>query len=171
MAEDEILSVRAMVMGGDIDLFKGCITEHGSEVGNLEGLTRLQAVILLDAWFQKQVKNKALTASHSTLKMLEKMPVINSAVDALTSSKLSTFPNDLKTSEQMDCKMGISYSSLHRQIENVNQRLQETDIINAVLKAIPPTFGLRRYLEGKELVCLGSCIQILRAHYNETRGP
>ena len=101
-------------MGGDTDLFKGLITEHGIEVGNLEGLTRLEAVMLMDAWFQKQVKNKnkALTASHSTLKMLEKMPVINSAVDALTSSKLSTFPNDLKTSEQMDCKMGISYSSL-----------------------------------------------------------
>ena len=171
MAEEVILSVRAMIFIADVDLLKGLITEHGIEVEDLEAVTKTQAVTLVDTWFLGQVKDKdkGLTAIHSIMETLEKKPVVASlATGGDSTPKVSPFRKDLKISGQVDCKTGISYTSLRRQIENAKEKgYKEIDIIDAVIKAIPPTSGLRRYLEGKEKLTLDCCIQILRAHYNE----
>ena len=175
MAEDAVLAVRGMIFGGDLDLLKGLITEHDIPVEDIEAVTKTQAVTLVDKWFVEQTKDKdkALLAIHSLMETLEKKPVglVSSAIDtssATGATKLAPFRKDLKISGQIDCKMGISYTSLRRQIENAKAKgYKDIDIIDAVIKAIPPTSGLRRYLEGKELLTLDNCIQILRAHYNE----
>ena len=172
MAEEVILSVRAMIFCGDIDLLKGLITEHSIEVDDLEAITKTQAVTLIDTWFLEQLedKTKGLNAMHSIMETLEKKPVIAPSVTAVSegTSKISPFRKDFKISGQVDSKTGLSYTSLRRQIENgVQKGYKEIDIIDAIIKAIPPTSGLRHYLEGKEKLTLSCCIQILRAHYNE----
>ena len=174
MAEDTVLAVRGMIFGGDLDLLKGLITEHDIPVEDIEEITKTQAVTLVDKWFVEQTKDKdkALLAIYSLMETLEKKPVslVSSVTDTSSAgaTKLAPFRKDLKISGQIDCKTGISYTSLRRQIENAKAKgYKDIDIIDAVIKAIPPTSGLRRYLEGKELLTLDNCIQILRAHYNE----
>ena len=169
MAEEVVLSVRAMIFVADVDLLKGLITEHGIEVDDLEAVTKIQAVTLVDKWFLDQVKDKdkGLAAIHSVMETLDKKPVI-AGVDPSTAAPKYAYRKDLKISGQIDSKTGISYTSLRRQIENaIEKDYKEIDILDAIIKAIPPTSGLRRYLEGKEKLTLDSCIQILRAHYNE----
>ena len=174
MAEDTVLAVRGMIFGGDLDLLKGLITEHDIPVEDIEAITKTQAVTLVDKWFVEQTKDKdkALLAIYSLMETLEKKPVslVSSVTDTSSAgaTKLAPFRKDLKISGQIDCKTGISYTSLRRQIENAKAKgYKDIDIIDAVIKAIPPTSGLRRYLEGKELLTMDNCIQILRAHYNE----
>ena len=138
----------------------------------MEAITKTQAVTLIDTWFLEQLedKTKGLNAMHSIMETLEKKPVIAPSVTAVSkgTSKISPFRKDFKISGQVDSKTGLSYTSLRRQIENgVQKGYKEIDIIDAIIKAIPPTSGLRHYLEGKEKLTLSCCIQILRAHYNE----
>ena len=84
MAEEVVLSIRAMIFGGDLDLLKGLIVEHGIPVNDMEAVTKLQAVTLLDAWFQEQLKDedKGLLAIHSLMETLEKKPIASSVADA-----------------------------------------------------------------------------------------
>ena len=58
------------------------------------------------------------------------------------------FRKELKISGQAECKSGISYMSLRRQIDSALAKgYTKLDVIDAIIKAIPPTSGLRRYLE------------------------
>ena len=62
----------------------------------------------------------------------------------------------------------LTFTSLARQIEAalVDKR-KETEIVEAVLKAISPELALRGYLEGKSNLKLTELRSILRAHYLE----
>ena len=124
MAEEVVLSVRAMIFIADIDLLKGLITEHGIEVDDLEIVTKTQAVTRADTWFIGQVKDKdkGLTAIHSVMETLEKSPAVASlATGGDSTPTFSPFQKDLKISGQVVCKTGISYTSLRRQIENAKE--------------------------------------------------
>lgn len=62
----------------------------------------------------------------------------------------------------------LTFSSLARQIESgLTKGYSETDIIDAVIRAITPGLQLRSYLEGKETLTLPALRRILRSHYQE----
>ena len=57
----------------------------------------------------------------------------------------------------MDCESGISYMSVRRQTDSaLAKRFIELDAVDGIIKAIPPTSGLRRYLEGKKALNLNT---------------
>lgn len=62
----------------------------------------------------------------------------------------------------------LTFSSLARQIENgLSKGYPESEITDAVIRAITPGLQLRSYLEGKENLTLPALRRILRSHYQE----
>lgn len=62
----------------------------------------------------------------------------------------------------------LPFSSLARQIEHgLLKGLPETEIVDAVIRAIVPGMQLRSYLEGKSDLTLPTLRRILRCHYQE----
>lgn len=62
----------------------------------------------------------------------------------------------------------LSFSSLEHQIESgLRKGYPETEVVEAVVRAISPGLKLRSYLEGKVDLTLTNLRQILRAHYAE----
>lgn len=62
----------------------------------------------------------------------------------------------------------LTFSSLARQIENgLSKGYPESDIVDAVVRAIVPGLQLRSYLEGKSELSLPTLRRILRSHYQE----
>lgn len=62
----------------------------------------------------------------------------------------------------------LTFSSLARQIENgLSRGYTESEITDAVIRAMTPGLQLRSYLEGKENLTLPALRRILRAHYQE----
>ena len=86
-----------------------------------------------------------------------------------TSTPTHSWKKELKISEQIgDPKPQFSFVSLVRQIETtVIKKYTETEIVEAVLKAIQPGSNLRSYLERRTDVDLPQMQQIIRAHYKE----
>ncbi|KAL1278520.1 hypothetical protein QQF64_025193 [Cirrhinus molitorella] len=65
-------------------------------------------------------------------------------------------------------KNRLTFSSLARQIENgLSRGYSETEIVDAVIRAIVPGLQLRSYLEGKSGLSLPTLRRILRSHYQE----
>ena len=86
-----------------------------------------------------------------------------------TSTPTHSWKKELKISEQIgDPKTQFSFVSLVRQIETtVIKKYTETEIVEAVLKAIQPGSNLRSYLECRTDVDRPQMKQIIRAHSNE----
>ena len=62
----------------------------------------------------------------------------------------------------------LTFSSLARQIENgLSKGYPDSEITDAVIRAITPGLQLRSYLEGKENLTLPALRRILRSHYQE----
>lgn len=62
----------------------------------------------------------------------------------------------------------LTFSSLARQIESgLSKGYPESEIIDAVIRAITPGLQLRSYLEGKDKLTLPALRRILRCHYQE----
>lgn len=62
----------------------------------------------------------------------------------------------------------LTFSNLARQIENgLGRGYPESDITDAVIRAITPGLQLRSCLEGKENLTLPALRRILRSHYQE----
>ncbi|XP_013877158.1 uncharacterized protein LOC106526962 [Austrofundulus limnaeus] len=62
----------------------------------------------------------------------------------------------------------LTFSSLARQIEHgLLKGFPETEIVDAVIRAIVPGMQLRSYLEGKSDLALPTLRRILRCHYQE----
>ena len=62
----------------------------------------------------------------------------------------------------------LTFSSLARQIEHgLNKGFPESEIVDAVIKAISPGMQLHSYLEGKSNLTLPILRRILRSHYQE----
>ncbi len=82
-----------------------------------------------------------------------------------------TWRKDYKISGQIGepgQKDRLTFSSLARQIENGFSRgYSETEIVDAVIRAIVPGLQLRSYLEGKSNLSLPTLRRILRSHYQE----
>lgn len=78
---------------------------------------------------------------------------------------------DLKISGQIGDpgqKDRLTFSSLARQIENgLSKDYPESEIVDAVIRAIVPGLQLRSYLEGKSDLSLPTLRRILRSHYQE----
>ena len=78
------------------------------------------------------------------------------------------FHKDFKISGQIDCKTGISYTSLIRQMElGLKKGHSEADVIDGVIRAVIPTSSLRSYLDGRQDLSLPTLRGILRGHYAE----
>lgn len=62
----------------------------------------------------------------------------------------------------------LTFSSLARQIESgISKGYPESEVVDAVIRAITPGLQLRSYLEGKGLLTLPALRRILRSHYQE----
>lgn len=62
----------------------------------------------------------------------------------------------------------LTFSSLARQIENgLSKGYPQSEIVDAVIRAIVPSLQLRSYLEGKSDLSLPTLRRILRSHYQE----
>lgn len=62
----------------------------------------------------------------------------------------------------------LTFSSLARQIENgLSKGYPESEIVDAVIRAMVPGLQLRSYLEGKSDLSLPTLRRILRSHYQE----
>jgi hypothetical protein len=69
---------------------------------------------------------------------------------------------------QKDC---LSFVSLSRQIDaGVKSGYQESEIVEAVIRAVSPSLKLRPYLEMMDNLSLVRLKQILRAHFKEKTG-
>lgn len=83
----------------------------------------------------------------------------------------SMWRKDFKISGQIGepgQKDRLTFSSLARQIENgLSKGYPESEITDAVIRAITPGLQLRSYLEGKENLTLPALRRILRSHYQE----
>ena len=83
----------------------------------------------------------------------------------------SVWRKDLKISGQIGepgQKDRLTFSSLARQIENgLSRGYPESEITDAVIRAMTPGLQLRSYLEGKENLTLPALRRILRSHYQE----
>lgn len=83
----------------------------------------------------------------------------------------SVWRKDFKISGQIGepgQKDRLTFSSLARQIESgLSKDYPESEIIDAVIRAITPGLQLRSYLEGKEKLTLPALRRILRCHYQE----
>ena len=78
------------------------------------------------------------------------------------------FHKDFKISGQIDCKTGISFTSLIRQMElGLKKGHSEADVIDGVIRAVIPTSSLRSYLDGRQDLSLPTLGGILRGHYAE----
>ena len=65
-------------------------------------------------------------------------------------------------------KDGLSFVSLVRQIDTgIKSGYKETEIIEAVIRAVSPSLKLRSYLEMMSELSLSRLKQILRAHFKE----
>jgi hypothetical protein len=65
-------------------------------------------------------------------------------------------------------KDGLSFVSLVRQIDTgIKSGYKETEIIDAVIRAVSPSLKLRSYLEMMSGLSLFRLKQILRAHFKE----
>lgn len=162
-------------------MLKGLIAEHSLPVTDIEALTRPKAEALVDNWFLKHLtgEDKGAEAMQSlTFTFGERKPNTSEVKTTTeitdkkeTKDKASlekVFSKELKIPCQVDCKSGISYMSLRRQIDSALAKgYTELDVIDAIIKAFPPTSGLRRYLEGKEALNLNTAKNTLRAHNNE----
>lgn len=179
--------LRGWIFGAELDLLKGLISEHGIEVEDLEAVTRPKAVQLVDTWFQHEVESpdkgvSAITSVKFTFLGEEKpkatspspvieAPSVKPTIDptAPTDTKsFSIYKKEFKISGQIDCRTGISYMSLKRQIDSgLKKGHSENDIVDTIIKSIPPTSNIRKYLEGNSKLDLKTTLNILRAHYNE----
>jgi len=83
----------------------------------------------------------------------------------------SMWRKDFKISGQIGepgQKDKLTFSSLAKQIESgLSKGYPESEIIDAVIRAITPGLQLRSYLEGKDNLTLPALRRILRCHYQE----
>ena len=105
---------------------------------------------------------------------LETMWGVIDKLDPVTKSKdptpvVSSWKRELKLSGQIgDSKTQMGFVSLIRQIETaIAKKYTETEIIEAILKAIQPGSNLRSYLKCRRDIDLAQVKQIIRAHYKE----
>ncbi|CAI5669819.1 unnamed protein product, partial [Oreochromis niloticus] len=88
-----------------------------------------------------------------------------------TAPNSSMWRKDFKISGQIGepgQKDRLTFSSLARQIESgINRGYPESEITDAVIRAITPGLQLRSYLEGKENLTSPALRRILRSHYQE----
>ena len=131
-----------------------------------EESTRITALKVIEDFIENTAKEeddgvKMLT---DLCEAFEKINILPS-----TSTPTHSWKKELKISEQIgDPKTQFSFVSLVRQIETtVIKKYTETEIVEAVLKAIQPGSNLRSYLEGRTDVDLPQMKQIIRAHYKE----
>lgn len=82
-----------------------------------------------------------------------------------------TWHKDFKISGQIGepgQKDRLTFSSLARQIEHgLSKGFPESEIVDAVIRAISPGMQIRSYLEGKPNLTLPTLRRILRSHYQE----
>lgn len=129
---------------------------------------------------QKEVEELRLSLQEKENEMHDLMnismnPPASSSTPAknmvLASPNSSMWRKDFKMAGQIGepgQKDKLTFSSLARQIENgLNKGYPESEIIDAVIRAITPDLQLRSYLEGKEKLTLPALRRILRSHYQE----
>lgn len=195
MAEltEEMLEVRSKLMMAPLDVLKGILEEFGESVDTSKG--RLVVAMQADRFFMKEMESDQsattlLSVKHTLADTAPKgleTTLSTSALKTETESMKDTKPfvrsqeevkkenhaavklhKDFKISGQIDCKAGISYTSLIRQIETGKQKgYSEVDIIDGVIKAVVPSSSLRSYLDGRPDINLATLRSIRRGHYAE----
>ena len=160
-----VMKIRDKIYGCDLKTLQK-IAKLCKETAKPEELTRLLAVKVIEDFIENTSKEED--------EGVEKLTTLWDALDKLDSSPSVSVPThswkkELKISGQIgDPKSQLSFVSLIRQIETaIIKKYTETEIIEAVLKAIQPGSNLRSYLECRQDVDLPQMKQIIRAHYKE----
>ncbi|XP_044227629.1 uncharacterized protein LOC122996129 [Thunnus albacares] len=114
------------------------------------------------------------SAMHDLMKNSMNLPLSSSIPVKNMASALpngSMWHKEFKISGQIGepgQKDRLTFSSLARQIENgLSKGYPDSEITDAVIRAITPGLQLRSYLEGKENLTLPALRRILRSHYQE----
>ena len=131
-----------------------------------EDLTRITALKVIEDFIENTAKeeDEGVKMLTDLCEALEKINIFPS-----TSTPSHSWKKELKISGQIgDPKTQLSFVSLVRQIETaVIKKYTETEIIEAVLKAIQPGSNLRSYLECRTDVDLPQMKQIIRSQHKE----
>ena len=129
-------------------------------------MTRIDALKLIEDFLEGTAKEE-----DDGVEKLSNVWVALLKLDTIPSTPVPTpsWKKELKISGQIgDPKSQLSFVSLVRQIETaVIKKYTETEIIEAVLKAILPGSNLRSYLECRQDLDLPQLKKIIRAHYKE----
>lgn len=150
------------------------------QMDKVQSTSELQNQIKEQESLRKEVEALRLSLSekesamHDLMKNSMKLPLsastpIKNMAPALPNG--SMWHKDFKISGQIGepgQKDRLTFSSLARQIESgLSKGYPESEVTDAVIRAITPGLQLRSYLEGKENLTLPALRRILRSHYQE----
>uniref|UniRef100_A0A8W8NPX7 CCHC-type domain-containing protein n=1 Tax=Magallana gigas TaxID=29159 RepID=A0A8W8NPX7_MAGGI len=156
---EEMLEVRAKLMKAPLEVLAEILKEFGEPVDSAKG--RFKVAMQADRFFMKEMEGDqaqtpllavkfALESPGTSTDKTVKIEASNEPTSTKTESPSAVkLHKDFKISGQVDCKSGISYTSLIRQIETV------------------PSSSLRSYLDGRPDINLATLRSILRGHYAE----
>lgn len=175
---EEMLEVRAKLMMAPLEVLAEILKEFGEPVDSAKG--RFKVAMQADRFFMKEMEGDqaqttllavkfALESPGTSTDKTVKIEASNEPASTKTESPSAVkLHKDFKISGQVDCKSGISYTSLIRQIETGKQKgYSDVDIIDGVIKAVVPSSSLRSYLDGRPDINLATLRSILRGHYAE----
>lgn len=162
---EEMLEVRAKLMMAPLEVLTEILKEYAEPVDSSRG--RFKVAMQADRFFMKEMEDEQAqttllavklaleNVNTSTDKTVEKATVKIEASNEPASTKTESpsavkLHKDFKISGQIDCKSGISYTSLIRQIETGKQKgYSDVDVMDGVIKAVVSIIKLTQLLRRK----------------------
>lgn len=142
-------------MMAPLEVLTEILKEYAEPVDSSRG--RFKVTMQADRFFMKEMEDEQAQTTLLAVKL---------ALENVNTSAVKLH-KDFKISGQIDCKSGISYTSLIRQIETGKQKgYSDVDVIDGVIKAVVPSSSLRSYLDGRPDI-KATLRSILRGHYAE----
>lgn len=145
-------------------------TDENEDASQIELKKNLQKEVEALRLSLKEKEN----AMYDLMKTNMKLPASSSKPEEIiapASPNGSMWRKDFKISGQIGepgQKDKLTFASLAKQIETgLSKGYPESEIIDAVIRAITPGLQLRSYLEGKDKLILPALRRILRCHYQE----
>lgn len=170
-----MISIRERLYSAELTAIRA-LTKGLAERVNPDELDRLTLLGIVEEKLASTEKEADSGVAYLTevLNTLEKLLPVKKEKDTASKSHSepaawSHWKRELKIQGQIgDPKTGVSFLSLVRQIGTASSKgYPETEILEAIIKAIQPGSNLREFIESKSDLTLSNLKQILRAHYKE----
>ena len=158
-----LTKIRDKLYASDVSVIR-TVAKLCNETAKPEELSRTVCLKVIEDFLENTSKDE----DSGVNKLTNILDVLDCSSTSPSVSNIS-WKKELKISGQIgDPKSQLSFVSLIRQIETaISKKYSETEIIEAILKAIQPGSNLRTYLECRQTVDLPQMKQIIRAHYKE----